>query len=140
MQIQECDAILAGFEGVLGRFQGDLGNISSEIRALQEQSNGMGARLRGRRAVQARLAGFIAQLALPPALIPGMMAVRGVGGGRSGGAARLQAAESATGAALPAASLGRVFRRRPEALPAAGGQSLTLQRRSSSSSSSPAAV
>ena len=65
---------------MLGRFQGDLGNISSEIRALQEQSNGMGARLRGRRTVQARLAGFIAQMALPPALIHGIMAVRrGVG-------------------------------------------------------------
>lgn len=32
VQICACDEILAGMEGLLGRFQGDLGNISGEIR------------------------------------------------------------------------------------------------------------
>jgi hypothetical protein len=51
-QIKECDDILAGMEGMLGKFTSDLGNISSEIRALQEQSTSMSVRLRNRRTVQ----------------------------------------------------------------------------------------
>jgi hypothetical protein len=53
-QIKECDDILVAMEGMLGRFQSDLGNISTEIRSLQEQSASMSVRLRNRRAVQAR--------------------------------------------------------------------------------------
>ena len=37
--------------------QSDLGNISSEIRSLQEQSTSMSVRLKNRRTVQARRLG-----------------------------------------------------------------------------------
>lgn len=54
-QIRDCDDILVQMEGMLGRFQSDLGNISSEIRALQEQSSSMSVRLKNRRTVQVGL-------------------------------------------------------------------------------------
>ena len=51
-QISECDGILAGLEGMLGRFQSDLGAVSAEIRALQDQSQSMSQRLKNRRLLQ----------------------------------------------------------------------------------------
>lgn len=56
-------------ESLLGRFQGDLGNISGEIRALQEQSQSMSLKLRNRTAAEGKLSGFVQALAVPPALI-----------------------------------------------------------------------
>ena len=53
----------------MGRFQGDLGNISGEIRALQEQSQSMSLKLRNRTAAETKLAAFVQALAVPPALI-----------------------------------------------------------------------
>ena len=64
-QISSCDAILATMEDMLGKFQSDLGNISSEIRALQEQSQSMSVRLRNRKAAESRLGTFLDNLALP---------------------------------------------------------------------------
>jgi len=72
-QISSCDAILATMEDMLGKFQSDLGNISSEIRALQEQSQSMSVRLRNRKAAEARLGTFLDNLALPPSLIDGVL-------------------------------------------------------------------
>lgn len=72
-QISACDEILAGMEEVLGRFQGDLGNISTEIRALQEQSQSMSVRLRNRRAAESRLTVFLENVAVPPSLIEGIV-------------------------------------------------------------------
>ncbi|KAK9838884.1 hypothetical protein WJX74_005159 [Apatococcus lobatus] len=72
-QISSCDTILASMEDMLGKFQGDLGNISTEIRALQEQSQSMSVKLKNRRAAEGRLGGFIEALALPPALVEGIM-------------------------------------------------------------------
>lgn len=60
-------------EQMLGKFQSDLGNISSEIRALQEQSQSMSVRLRNRKAAEAKLGTFLDNLALPPALIDGIL-------------------------------------------------------------------
>jgi len=73
LQISSCDAILATMEDMLGKFQSDLGNISSEIRALQEQSQSMSVRLRNRKAAEARLGTFLDNLALPPSLIDGVL-------------------------------------------------------------------
>ena len=73
LQISSCDAILASMEEMLGKFQSDLGNISSEIRALQEQSQSMSVRLRNRKAAEARLGTFLDNLALPPSLIDGIL-------------------------------------------------------------------
>lgn len=73
MQISSCDAILATMEEMLGKFQADLGSISSEIRALQEQSQSMSVRLRNRKAAEARLGAFLDNLALPPSLIDGVL-------------------------------------------------------------------
>ena len=72
-QISSCDAILATMEDMLGKFQADLGNISSEIRALQEQSQSMSVRLRNRKAAEARLGAFLENVAIPPALIDGVL-------------------------------------------------------------------
>lgn len=72
-QITSCDNILAKMEEMLGKFQSDLGNISSEIRALQEQSQSMSVRLRNRKAAEAKLGTFLDNLVLPPALIDGIL-------------------------------------------------------------------
>ena len=73
VQISSCDSILATMEQMLGKFQADLGNISSEIRALQEQSQSMSVRLRNRKAAEAKLGSFLDNLALPPSLIDGIL-------------------------------------------------------------------
>ena len=75
VQIKECDSILVAMEGMLGRFQSDLGNVSGEIRSLQEQSSSMGVRLRNRRSVQERLEAFIDHVSIPPQLIFGIVQV-----------------------------------------------------------------
>ncbi|GAB4822229.1 hypothetical protein N2152v2_009275 [Parachlorella kessleri] len=72
-QIKECDDILAAMEGMLGRFQGDLGNISSEIRTLQEQSQSMSVKLKNRKVMQEKLEHFIDNIAIPPSLIHSIM-------------------------------------------------------------------
>jgi Vps52 / Sac2 family len=51
-QITSCDQILATMEEMLGKFQNDLGNISSEIRSLQEQSQSMSVKLKNRKSTE----------------------------------------------------------------------------------------
>lgn len=58
---------------MLGRFQGNLGNISSEIRTLQEQSQGMSVKLRNRKAFEERLGGFLDNVAISSSLIEGIV-------------------------------------------------------------------
>lgn len=48
-QIRRCDGILEVMEQMLGGFQHDLGNLSSEIKSLQEQSLTMKLKLRNRK-------------------------------------------------------------------------------------------
>jgi hypothetical protein len=67
------DSILAGMEQMLGRFQGDLGNISTEIRSLQEQSQSMSIKLKNRKAAEQKLGAFLANLVVPTGLIEGIM-------------------------------------------------------------------
>ena len=73
LQISSCDCILETMEEMLGKFQNDLGNISSEIRALQEQSQSMSVRLRNRKAAELQLGSFLDSLALPAPLIDGIL-------------------------------------------------------------------
>lgn len=68
-EIDGCDDILASMESLLSTFKGDLGAISGEIKSLQEQSLGMAAKLRNRRAAEARLGAFVQSLTVPPDLI-----------------------------------------------------------------------
>ncbi|KAK9819744.1 hypothetical protein WJX72_001832 [[Myrmecia] bisecta] len=73
-QISSCDQILATMEEMLGKFQGDLGNISTEIRSLQEQSQSMSVKLKNRKGTEQKLGSFIENVAIPPALVEGIMA------------------------------------------------------------------
>eukprot|EP00958_Prasinococcus_capsulatus_P017996 scaffold2075_cov444-Prasinococcus_capsulatus_cf.AAC.4 len=72
-QVRNCDAILESMEKLLGGFQSDLGNISSEIRLLQEQSLTMSVKLRNRKAAEVKLGKFIEDLVIPPDLIRGIL-------------------------------------------------------------------
>ncbi|DBA84296.1 TPA: hypothetical protein ACH3X2_006350 [Trebouxia sp. C0005] len=72
-QISSCDNILATMEDMLGKFQADLGNISTEIRALQEQSQTMSIKLKNRKGTEQKLSNFIESVAIPPALIDGIL-------------------------------------------------------------------
>lgn len=60
-------------EDMLGKFQADLGNISTEIRALQEQSQTMSVKLKNRKGTEQKLSQFIESVAIPPALIEGVL-------------------------------------------------------------------
>ena len=73
MQIETCDGILASMEEMLGRFQGDLGNISTEIRSLQEQSQNMSVKLKNRKAAEQKLGTFLDSLAITGPLIEGIV-------------------------------------------------------------------
>lgn len=75
VQISSCDNILATMEDMLGKFQADLGNISTEIRALQEQSQTMSIKLKNRKGTEQKLSQFIESVAIPPALIEGTLQV-----------------------------------------------------------------
>lgn len=73
LQISSCDKILATMEDMLGKFQADLGNISTEIRTLQEQSQTMSVKLKNRKGTEQKLSQFIESVAIPPALIEGIV-------------------------------------------------------------------
>lgn len=68
-EISTCDDALAEMENLLKGFQNSLGDVSSEIRHLQEQSLEMKIKLRNRKACEAELRKFIDAVALPPDLI-----------------------------------------------------------------------
>ncbi len=73
MQIESCDGILASMEEMLGKFQGDLGNISTEIRSLQEQSQNMSVKLKNRKAAEQKLGTFLDSLAITAPLVEGIV-------------------------------------------------------------------
>ncbi|XP_046675531.1 vacuolar protein sorting-associated protein 52 homolog [Homalodisca vitripennis] len=72
-QIAACDFILERMESMLLGFQSDLGSISSEILSLQRKSVSMSQQLHNRQAVRAQLSQFIGDIAVPPALISGIL-------------------------------------------------------------------
>jgi vacuolar protein sorting-associated protein 52 len=65
-QLQDCDRVLGRMEEMLHGFQADLGEISSEIKHLQEASLSMSVKLKNRRGVEDRLHIFLEQASLPP--------------------------------------------------------------------------
>jgi len=69
VEIAGCDSVLEKMESMLTNFQSSLGNISSEIRHLQDESLTMKLKLRNRKTVEAKLRQFIDAVALPPDLI-----------------------------------------------------------------------
>jgi len=68
-EISTCDGSLMEMEELLKSFQTSLGDISSEIRHLQEQSLTMKIKLKNRKACEGQLRKFIDAVALPPDLI-----------------------------------------------------------------------
>lgn len=53
----------------LGQFQGDLGNISSEIKHLQDKSMSMSIQLQNRKNAEERLSVFVQSIIISPDLV-----------------------------------------------------------------------
>ncbi|CAO3607343.1 unnamed protein product [Cunninghamella echinulata] len=68
-EIRSCDQVLGTMEELLNVFQSDLGNISGEIKNLQERSTEMNIRLRNRKAVETRLGKVLQGMVIPPYVI-----------------------------------------------------------------------
>lgn len=62
----ECDRVLGRMEEMLHGFQADLGEISSEIKHLQEDSLTMSIKLKNRRAVEEKLHLFLEKANISP--------------------------------------------------------------------------
>lgn len=67
--MQECDRILGRMEEMLHGFQADLGEISTEIKHLQNDSLSMSIKLKNRRNVEEKLYYFLEHVKLPPEVI-----------------------------------------------------------------------
>ncbi|KAI9322660.1 Sac2 family-domain-containing protein [Dichotomocladium elegans] len=65
-EIQSCDETLERMEELLSVFQSDLGNISGEIKSLQERSSRMSVKLKNRKAVETKLAKALHGMVIPP--------------------------------------------------------------------------
>lgn len=72
-QMQECDSVLARMEEMLHGFQADLGEISEEIKHLQDDSLSMSIRLKNRRAVEEKMHMFLEKAAIKPSLASSIM-------------------------------------------------------------------
>ncbi|KAF8722496.1 hypothetical protein HU200_022323 [Digitaria exilis] len=68
-QIHECDNILSQIGSILGGFQEHIGSISSEIRSLQVKSLDISLKLKNRKLVETKLAGFVEEIIAPPGLV-----------------------------------------------------------------------
>ncbi|XP_021306526.1 vacuolar protein sorting-associated protein 52 A isoform X2 [Sorghum bicolor] len=68
-QIHDCDIILSQIGSILSGFQVHIGLISSEIRSLQEKSWDISLKLRNRKFVETKLAGFVEEIVAPPSLV-----------------------------------------------------------------------
>lgn len=67
-QMQECDNVLARMEEMLHGFQADLGEISAEIKHLQDDSLSMSIRLKNRRSVEDKLHNFLDNASILPSM------------------------------------------------------------------------
>ncbi|KAI7852962.1 Sac2 family-domain-containing protein [Circinella umbellata] len=65
-EIQGCDEVLGRMEELLSVFQSDLGNISGEIKNLQERSSRMSVKLRNRKGVETKLGKALQGMVIPP--------------------------------------------------------------------------
>uniref|UniRef100_A0A0A9E1B8 Vps52 coiled-coil domain-containing protein n=1 Tax=Arundo donax TaxID=35708 RepID=A0A0A9E1B8_ARUDO len=68
-QIHDCDVILSQIGSLLSGFQVHIGSISSEIRSLQEKSLDISLKLKNRKLVETKLAGFVEEIVAPPGLV-----------------------------------------------------------------------
>ncbi|KAJ1295079.1 hypothetical protein BS78_01G196700 [Paspalum vaginatum] len=68
-QIHDCDIILSQIKSFLSGFQVHIGSISSEIRNLQEKSLDISVKLKNRKLVETKLAGFVEEIIAPPGLV-----------------------------------------------------------------------
>jgi vacuolar protein sorting-associated protein 52 len=69
MELNTSNKILFSLESMLTKFQTDLGNISSEIKSLQEQSQSMSISLKNRKNLDEKLGNYLHQITLSPSLI-----------------------------------------------------------------------
>jgi hypothetical protein len=74
-KMQECDGVLARMEEMLHGFQADLGEISSEIKHLQDDSLSMSIRLKNRRASEAMLNVFLEKSTILPFVATAIVSV-----------------------------------------------------------------
>ena len=68
-ELNTSNKILFNLEKTLTHFQTDLGNISSEIKSLQEQSQSMSVSLKNRKKIDEKLKSYLEQITLSPQLI-----------------------------------------------------------------------
>jgi len=71
-QLKSFDTVLEEIQTMLSGFQSHLGNISSEIKTLQESSLQMNSQLKNRREAKGRLNRFMEGISLPPELVSGI--------------------------------------------------------------------
>ena len=69
VQIRSCDELLQSMERVLGGFQLNLGQVSTEIKGLQQQAADLSYKARNRRDANARLVSVVEAVAVSPSLI-----------------------------------------------------------------------
>lgn len=67
--IHSCDSILEKMESLLNGFQSDLGQLSVEIKTLQDQSCTMGVKLKNRLTVKQQLGQVLEGVIVPPEVI-----------------------------------------------------------------------
>ncbi|OMJ73292.1 hypothetical protein SteCoe_28041 [Stentor coeruleus] len=68
-ELSTSNQILYSLESMLTKFQKDLGNISTEIKSLQEQSQCMSVSLKNRKSLDNQLNTYLGQISLSPTLI-----------------------------------------------------------------------
>ena len=69
LKVKSCDEILGKVETMLEGFQDNLGDLSREIRHLQDQSTSMGVKLNNRRSVREYLSQLVDELLIPEEMI-----------------------------------------------------------------------
>jgi hypothetical protein len=75
-QVTACEEVLGGMQEMLQGFRSNLGNISQEIKSLQNDSLTMNIKLNNRRAVHARLTTFLDKVAVSEDMILTLCEVR----------------------------------------------------------------
>jgi Vps52 / Sac2 family len=68
-QIEHCEGVLTGMQGMLSSFQDNLGGISREIRTLQEQSLSLSVQMSNRKGLAKKIDTFLSKVSLPEQLI-----------------------------------------------------------------------
>ena len=69
LRVKKCDDILEKVELMLEGFQGSLGDLSREIRHLQDQSSTMGVKLGNRRGIRQYLSQLVDELVVPEEMV-----------------------------------------------------------------------